>query len=59
MDNFLNPVQEKVEEWKKTTTQLEKDHTKGEKALHTFGEGRFLKIPSSISHLIFIVELCF
>ena len=29
VDNLLSPVQEKVEEWKKMTNQLEKEHAKG------------------------------
>ena len=28
-DSFLGPMQEKLEEWKKTANQLEKDHSKG------------------------------
>ena len=28
-DSFLGPMQEKLEEWKKTAGQLEKDHSKG------------------------------
>ena len=29
MDNLLCPVQEKLEEWKKVASQLEKEHAKG------------------------------
>ena len=28
-DSFIGPLQEKLEEWKKTASQLEKDHSKG------------------------------
>ena len=29
MDSLIFPVQDRLEEWKKTATQLEKDHSKG------------------------------
>ena len=29
MDTLVGPLQEKMEEWKKTVVQLDKDHAKG------------------------------
>lgn len=30
MDGLVTPLQDRIEEWKKTTNQLDKDHAKGE-----------------------------
>ena len=41
MDTLVGPLQEKMEEWKKTVVLLDKDHAKGKFywSLQTFPEG--------------------
>lgn len=29
MESLINPLQDKIEDWKKTANQLDKDHAKG------------------------------
>lgn len=39
MESLINPLQERIEDWKKTANQLDKDHAKGRAALWSQGLG--------------------
>uniref|UniRef100_A0A4W4GX18 IMD domain-containing protein n=1 Tax=Electrophorus electricus TaxID=8005 RepID=A0A4W4GX18_ELEEL len=44
MDNLINPLEVKIEEWKKVAAQLDKDHAKGADSDHV----DYMQSPSAI-----------
>lgn len=55
MDTLVGPLQEKMEEWKKTVVQLDKDHAKGELIYCRFSD----QTTHQLFHSTGMTSLCF
>lgn len=54
MESLITPLQDKIEDWKKTANQLDKDHAKGTHA-HITGYNANIRSVYTMKVLIFFV----
>lgn len=54
MESLITPLQDKIEDWKKTANQLDKDHAKGKQAMMLTHETNVLLSSSPISGTLWV-----
>lgn len=57
MESLITPLQDKIEDWKKTANQLDKDHAKGTKTSHLTMEQQETKQNTRLHPMFTSLEL--